>query len=50
MQREIVAKNISQTRERPLIKTLLRIEEVLRPYVHYPAGIRCLVTCRKPAN
>lgn len=47
-QRRIVAKKISQGRASPLMNGVMRIEEALRSYIHYPAGIRCLVTCRKP--
>jgi ubiquinone/menaquinone biosynthesis C-methylase UbiE len=49
LQRRIVAKNISQSRANPLMGAVMRLEEALRPFVRYPVGIRCLVTCRKPA-
>jgi SAM-dependent methyltransferase len=48
--RELVAKNISQGRTNWFMNAIMRFEEALRPYVYYPVGIRCLVTCRKPAN
>jgi len=50
IQKEIVAKNISRASHNPLMNAIMRVEEALRPYVHYPIGIRCVVTCRKPAN
>ena len=50
VQREIVAKNISQVRRNPLMNAIMRVEEILRPYVRYPVGIRCVVTCRKPST
>jgi hypothetical protein len=50
MQRQIVAKNISQARANPLMNAIMRVEEALRPHVHYPVGIRCIVTCRKPGR
>lgn len=50
MQRQIVAKSITQARTSSLLNAVMRIEEMLRPYIHYPKGIRCLVTCRKPAG
>ena len=50
IQRQIVAKNISQARANPLMNAIMRLEEALRPYLRYPFGIRCLVTCKKPAD
>jgi ubiquinone/menaquinone biosynthesis C-methylase UbiE len=50
VQRQIVAKNISRARVNPLLSAIMRVEEALRRHVHYPAGIRCVVTCRKPVN
>jgi ubiquinone/menaquinone biosynthesis C-methylase UbiE len=50
IQRQIVAKNITQASSSPLMNAVMRAEEMLRPYAHYPVGIRCLVTCRKPAG
>jgi ubiquinone/menaquinone biosynthesis C-methylase UbiE len=47
-QRQIVARNISTTQQHPLMTAIMQVEEALRPYVYYPAGIRCLLTCRKP--
>lgn len=49
MQRQLVAKNITKVQSNPLLNAIMRIEQALRPYVYYPLGIRCLVTCRKPA-
>jgi hypothetical protein len=49
-QTQIVVKNISQGRTNSLMTGLMRLEEALRPYVPYPFGIRCLITCRKPGG
>ena len=49
-QRQIVATNISKARRNPFMNAIMRLEEVLRPYVPYPVGIRCLAMCRKPAK
>lgn len=48
VQRQIVARNIAQASSNPFMNMVMRAEEALRPHLHYPAGIRCLVTCRKP--
>jgi ubiquinone/menaquinone biosynthesis C-methylase UbiE len=50
VQRRIVAESISQARTNPLMNAIMSLESALRPYVPYPAGIRCLVTCRKPGG
>lgn len=48
-QRRVVAKNISQARTNTLMSAIMLAEEKLRYYIPYPMGIRCVVTCRKPA-
>jgi SAM-dependent methyltransferase len=50
VQRHIVAKDIAETRGHRLMNKIMQLEETLRPFVPYPAGIRCLVTCRKSLN
>lgn len=50
VQRQIVAGNISQARTNPLMNSIMRVEETLRPYLPYPVGIRCTVTGRKPSQ
>jgi ubiquinone/menaquinone biosynthesis C-methylase UbiE len=45
---QIIARSISQGRTSPFMNAIMRFEELLRPYVQYPVGIRCLITCRKP--
>jgi hypothetical protein len=48
---EVVAKMIRATRRSStLMGAVMRFEETLRGYVYYPRGIRCLITCRKPAG
>lgn len=45
----IVSKMIVATRKRSRVLGLvLAVERMLRRYIPYPRGIRCLVTCRKP--
>lgn len=49
VQRQIVARNIKRAQSSPVLNAIMRLEEWLRPRISYPAGIRCTVTCRKPA-
>ena len=47
----IVAKQITSThRSIPVFNLVMAIEQALRQWVYLPVGIRCLVTCRKPAT
>lgn len=48
-EQELVKKMMGSAKSSPLMKLIMRIESALRPYVYYPFGIRCLVTCRRPA-
>jgi SAM-dependent methyltransferase len=49
-ERHIVSNLIAATRKSGiLLRLLMMFEVVLRPYVYFPVGVRCLVTCRKPA-
>jgi len=45
-----VEKNISTTRSSKLMKWATDVELALGKYVSYPFGIRCLITCSKPAR
>ena len=48
-EQRIVTQMIASTRESSrLMNLVMRVEQMLRPYLYYPVGIRCLVTCRKP--
>ncbi len=48
-EQRLVAGMIKATRKTSAIMNLImRSEEALRPYIYYPCGMRCLVTCRKP--
>jgi SAM-dependent methyltransferase len=46
----VVADNIKRTKESRLMSLLMKIELWLGPKLSYRAGIRCLLTCRKPAG
>jgi ubiquinone/menaquinone biosynthesis C-methylase UbiE len=48
IQRMIVSRNIATANSNPLMHGLMRAEAGLRNWLYYPAGIRCLVTCRQP--
>ena len=47
-QKRVVAASISQSGASPLMHAAMRVEMALGRVVRYPAGIRCVVTCRKP--
>ena len=49
-QRHRVAKQIKTSSSSPVLHWLMRCEAALREVIPYPTGIRCLVTCQKPAN
>lgn len=47
---KIVAGMIAATKKSSLLMGLaMNLEKMLRPYLPFPRGIRCLITCRKPA-
>jgi hypothetical protein len=47
----LIARMIAATRKASgLMTTVMKIEQWLRSWLRYPVGIRCLVTCRKPAR
>lgn len=48
MQRRVVATNIRTTRKSGLLGWMMKVELATGRLISYPAGIRCLVTCRKP--
>ncbi|MEK7404282.1 MAG: class I SAM-dependent methyltransferase [Acidobacteriota bacterium] len=50
IQREIVRRSIRRSSNSPLMYGIMKLEAALRRWVRYPAGIRCLVTCRRPAE
>jgi SAM-dependent methyltransferase len=43
-----VARNIRLTSENPILRWIMSTELELGRYLHFPFGIRCLVTCSKP--
>jgi SAM-dependent methyltransferase len=47
---QIVAEEIRTTKNSRLLDTVLRAELFLGRWVSYPFGIRCLITCMKPAR
>ena len=47
-QKRVVAENIRDTRSSWLFRNVMNFEILLGRFVSYPAGIRCLLTCRKP--
>jgi SAM-dependent methyltransferase len=50
-EQEIVAGMIVATKKSSaLMGVVMKVEQALRPYVYFPFGVRCLVTCRKPAG
>ena len=49
--RQLVEHMIAATRKRSaLMSVVMRFEAMLRPYLYLPFGIRCLLTCRRPAK
>jgi SAM-dependent methyltransferase len=46
-QRRIVRQNMQQASNSSVMHALMRMEAWARQFVSYPAGIRCLVTCRR---
>lgn len=49
VRREVVKRSISRTSNSEVMHAIMRLESRLRKWVYYPIGIRCLVTCRRPA-
>ncbi len=50
VQREVVASSIHTVKDNRLMHAVMRAENAMRSYIHYPAGIRCVVICRRPAG
>jgi SAM-dependent methyltransferase len=48
VQTRVVAGNIRRTESSRLFRAIMAVELLLGRFVSYPAGIRCLLTCRKP--
>jgi ubiquinone/menaquinone biosynthesis C-methylase UbiE len=49
VQLEVVKRSISRSSNSGLMHIIMRLESGLRDWISYPVGIRCLVTCRRPA-
>jgi SAM-dependent methyltransferase len=47
IRRAVVARNMRQGANHALLHTLMRVEALLRKWIYFPFGIRCLVTCRR---
>ena len=45
--RNIVAKQIRQTKNSFLMKSLIELEMKVGTFVNFPCGIRCVLKCRK---
>ena len=50
VRREVVKRSIRRSSNSSAMHVIMRIESRLRSWLYYPAGIRCLVTCRKPLD
>jgi SAM-dependent methyltransferase len=48
VQQQVVANNIRSTQGSWVFRAVMGMELFLGRFVSYPAGIRCLLTCRKP--
>jgi hypothetical protein len=48
VRRNVVKRSIRRSSNSGAMHVIMRIESRLRRWIYYPAGIRCLVTCRKP--
>jgi ubiquinone/menaquinone biosynthesis C-methylase UbiE len=49
VQRAVVRRSISSHSSSAIMHAIMRWESKLREFLYYPFGIRCLVTCRRPA-
>ena len=50
-EKKIVATMIAGTQKSSsLMRLLMKMEQMLRPHIYLPFGVRCLVTARKPAG
>jgi ubiquinone/menaquinone biosynthesis C-methylase UbiE len=50
VQRAIVAQQITNLRTNPLLYRVMDLEAKLGNWIYYPFGIRCLMTCQRPAG
>ncbi|MEO8125635.1 MAG: class I SAM-dependent methyltransferase [Bryobacteraceae bacterium] len=50
VQRRVVASSIQTVKDNSLMHAVMRVENAMRRFVSYPAGVRCFVICRKPAG
>jgi SAM-dependent methyltransferase len=48
VQESVIGRDMRRMGQSRLLKSVMRLENSLRRWIHYPTGIRCLVTCRKP--
>jgi 2-polyprenyl-3-methyl-5-hydroxy-6-metoxy-1,4-benzoquinol methylase len=48
VRREVVKCSMRRANSNAAMHAILNLEAKLRRWIYYPAGIRCLVTCRKP--
>jgi len=48
-QQKIVSENIRASKSNFVLNTLMGIEMGVGRFINYPCGIRCLLTCQKPA-
>jgi SAM-dependent methyltransferase len=49
VQRAVVKRSISRSGNSKLMHAIMLLESKVGRWIRYPTGIRCLVTCRKPA-
>jgi SAM-dependent methyltransferase len=47
VQRAVVSRNIATASSQPVMHRLMEFEALLRKWLYYPVGIRCLVTCQR---
>jgi SAM-dependent methyltransferase len=50
VQKAVVARNITTAKSHPVMHKIMDLEAGLRRWLPYPFGIRCLLTCRRPAT
>ena len=50
IQRQVVASSIQTVKDNKLMHAVMRLENAMRKFVSFPAGVRCFIICRKPAG
>ncbi|MGD0616388.1 MAG: class I SAM-dependent methyltransferase [Bryobacteraceae bacterium] len=50
VRRNVVKRSIRRSSDSGAMHVIMWVESRLRRWIYYPAGIRCLVTCRKPLH